>query len=127
MDGAGAGFEGAGLAVAVFVVEFEPALATGFGTTLEPEGVGLGFSAGLDTPGRVPVREPSDLAVAWVSGFDGRGSWFSAFRFVPPLRLWRDARSGEPGAGLRLLFFGVEAGAGGAGCWDSEAGLGLPV
>ena len=89
--------------------------------------VGAGFvDAGLVGAGLVGT----DLPSARLSGFDGRCSCSSAFRFVPAVATFFSEEASRDGVlGLRTSDFAVEDETGGSGRLDFVGGIadGLPV
>jgi len=119
-DGAAAGREGPAFVGVLFadapcVVVPGPLLRAG------PADAGLGFvvEAGLGTFLGVPDGAEALLLgrvlVFGPSGRDGRGSWSSALRFIPPLSFPFAAGREVGVAGLGSTFLTVEDVAGGAG------------
>lgn len=93
---------------------------------VDPGLVGAGLvGAGLVGAGLVGT----DLPGARLSGFDGRCSCSSAFRFVPAVATFSEEASRDGVLGLRTSDFAVEDETGGSGRRDVVGGIadGLPV
>ena len=105
------------------------------GSVVNRAGFGRGFDAvdvvGLEGAGLVGAGLVStDLPGARLSGFDGRCSCSSAFRFVPDMATFFSEEASRDGVlGLRTSDFAVEDETGGSGRRDVVGGIadGLPV
>lgn len=88
------------------------------------------FGVVFEVPDEVTGLAMGDFIAAWLLGLEGRGSWSSALRLVPPTKFALVApldgacrvELDEPA----LSFFGVEDEAGGAGGRES-GGWGVVV
>jgi hypothetical protein len=115
LDGAAVGFGGVAFAGAAFGIAPGPFLGTGLGDAGLELGAEADFATVLGAPDGAGALLLDGVPVFGPSGRDGRGSWSSALRFIPPLAFPVAAGRGVRVAGLRSTFLTVEDVAGGAG------------